>query len=265
MKRFDQFYYKENHPFFHTYLPIQLDGTCNGFQHLALLSDEVEVFEELNLTEASTQDDPRDLYSFILNKIKIQLNSKLNETRNKDDVNCIQRLLELDLDRSHIKMLIMTKPYNATWFTLTNYLVDSLIYRGYGVLEIKDGESILKTLNHGESTEIEKSSEIEKEELPQEYQEFTKYIADSSTSKVVKKKTSKGKSAKDSGEHTNSKASSFYSTSIESKHLVSRQDLAYFVNEFNRVLFIHYPNIKNLMDYLAAMADIMTNLNLPIV
>jgi DNA-directed RNA polymerase len=39
-KRFVEFMDNENVMEFHTYLPVQLDATCNGFQHLALLSNE---------------------------------------------------------------------------------------------------------------------------------------------------------------------------------------------------------------------------------
>lgn len=39
-KRFNDFFINENTTEFHTYLPIQLDATCNGFQHMALLSNE---------------------------------------------------------------------------------------------------------------------------------------------------------------------------------------------------------------------------------
>jgi hypothetical protein len=37
-KRYLEFYNNENAYEFHTYLPIQMDATCNGFQHLADLS-----------------------------------------------------------------------------------------------------------------------------------------------------------------------------------------------------------------------------------
>lgn len=260
MKRFHEFYYNENYSTFHTYLPIQLDGTCNGFQHLALLSDEVDVFEELNLTEGSIYDDPRDLYSFLLNKLKTQLNKRLLDTTDEDERNCIQRLLLLDLKRSHIKALIMTKPYNATLFTLTNYLVDSLVYRGYGVLETKDGEIKLNIFDNEKSIITDK----EDDDLPQEYLEFTKYITDIEDSNM-KNKSSIPKSGDGCIEHNKTKPKLFYSTSLDSKHLVSREDLTYFVKEFNKIIFIHYPNIKNLMDYLSNMADILLELNLPII
>lgn len=38
-KRFYDFYPNENTVEFKTYLPVQLDATCNGFQHMALLSN----------------------------------------------------------------------------------------------------------------------------------------------------------------------------------------------------------------------------------
>jgi DNA-directed RNA polymerase len=37
--------------YFETNLPIQLDATCNGYQHLALLSLDHDLAKELNLTK----------------------------------------------------------------------------------------------------------------------------------------------------------------------------------------------------------------------
>jgi DNA-directed RNA polymerase len=48
-KRFFNFYMDENQTEFKSYLPIQLDATCNGFQHMSLLSNEKQLFRELNL------------------------------------------------------------------------------------------------------------------------------------------------------------------------------------------------------------------------
>jgi len=53
MRRFENFLNNENIPQFKTYMPIQLDGTCKGFQHLAMLSNETKLFETLNLYRAS--------------------------------------------------------------------------------------------------------------------------------------------------------------------------------------------------------------------
>lgn len=44
-KRYVEFLNNENAYEFHTYLPVQLDATCNGFKHLALLSNEDTLFK----------------------------------------------------------------------------------------------------------------------------------------------------------------------------------------------------------------------------
>jgi DNA-directed RNA polymerase len=40
----------EGAEYFITNLPLQLDASCNGFQHLTLMIDEVSLSKELNLT-----------------------------------------------------------------------------------------------------------------------------------------------------------------------------------------------------------------------
>jgi hypothetical protein len=69
-KRFYEFYIDENQMTFSTYLPIQLDATCNGFQHMALLSNEESLFKELNL-QVSQKDGPKDFYNFLVQRKKI--------------------------------------------------------------------------------------------------------------------------------------------------------------------------------------------------
>ena len=67
-KRYMQFLDDENTFEFYTYLPIQMDATCNGFQHLALLSNEGLLFKELNLI-VDGKDTPNDFYSFLVHKL----------------------------------------------------------------------------------------------------------------------------------------------------------------------------------------------------
>lgn len=142
---------------FKTYLPVQLDGTCNGFQHLALLSNETRLLapkaltENLNLAKANKEDRPKDFYESVVNQLNIYIDnleveyedkvknlSENNISLTQDQMNNItvynekiescSRLLQLNLNRSNIKTAIMTIPYNATNTTLVNYILKSLEY-----------------------------------------------------------------------------------------------------------------------------------------
>lgn len=252
MKKFNDFYYLKLTSKFSTYLPIQLDATCNGFQHLALLSEEVELFEQLNLSlpegSGTVNEDPKDFYSFILNKLKIHLQYQLLITKDEEVKDRIKRLLSLNLTRSNIKPLVMTKPYNASIFSMINYLSNSLTYKGYGELIKVNGETHLKPAENTKSSE-----ETDNKEIPSEYLEFLKYAQPKSKDKKVL-----DKSVKDGNEQV-------YSSSPLSKDLVTRSDLFYFVNQFNKILYTNYPQVKKLTEYLDKIAKIFSDLNLPIV
>lgn len=169
MQRFDAFLNNENVDEFKTYLPIRLDGTCNGFQHLALLSNETALFEPLNLSNSAKNKDPEDLYSHILGNLNLYLekerqrisdvlvkatenNDNLeNETKNKnkDKYESCTRLLNLGLSRKEIKASIMNKPYNAKDRTLVQYIKDSLEFHQPENITVKDKKGEYKNISIG--------------------------------------------------------------------------------------------------------------------
>lgn len=252
MKRWDDFYNNQLIKTFRTYLPIKLDASCNGFQHLALLSDEVTIFEELNLSESEKGEDPKDFYSYILKTIKIHLQTKLINSSGEEKDRII-RLLQLSIKRSHIKPLIMTKPYNASNYTLTNYLAEKLVYRGYGELERSiNGEIIIKH----ETQEKTVSHSTDLSNLPDEYLDFYKYIKEDSAKK--QKKHAK----KDSTERSYEQ---IFSSDETSTDFVTRSDLLYYIDTYNSLLIQNYSNIKTLMEYLTGISDILSKNNLPVI
>ena len=125
-KRYDEFKNNENTYEFHTYLPIQLDATCNGFQHLALLSNEDTLFKELNLI--SDNDTPNDFYNFLIHKLinVFDINIEQGIMEDKNDCGSYERLRNFYIERSNIKKAIMTIPYNASSLSMRNYIKSNL-------------------------------------------------------------------------------------------------------------------------------------------
>lgn len=112
---------------FETFLPIQLDATCNGFQHLSLLSLDPSLGLELNLEQSSWDNPPKDFYSFILTSIIDYFKTELakNKKLDKETKESYIRLKDFNFKRSIIKKSIMTIPYNVSTFQLVNYIKEN--------------------------------------------------------------------------------------------------------------------------------------------
>jgi DNA-directed RNA polymerase len=126
-KRYISFINDENALEFHTYLPIQLDATCNGFQHMALLSNEKILFKELNLIVDNNNEVPKDFYNFLIHKLIVILESYINMgTLLDSNGGSYERLLKFGLTRSDIKKAIMTIPYNVSPLNMRKYIKSNL-------------------------------------------------------------------------------------------------------------------------------------------
>lgn len=55
--------------YFNTHLPIQLDATCNGYQHLSMLSRDNKLAVNLNLLRCKSTEIPKDFYSILSHRI----------------------------------------------------------------------------------------------------------------------------------------------------------------------------------------------------
>lgn len=93
---------------FISYLPIYLDATCNGLQHLAAILKDAPLGEMTNLTPSSLNDNPKDLYSSLIPSIK----KSIEDVVQLD--NSLKDLLLIPIDRKFIKRSIMTISYNVT-------------------------------------------------------------------------------------------------------------------------------------------------------
>jgi len=114
---------------FETYLPIQLDATCNGFQHLSLLSLDPQLASELNLNESSWKDKPKDFYSFLVAGLMDHFKKELdnNKDLSMEKQEGYQRLINFNLQRYIIKKSVMTIPYNVSSYQLIKYIKENFL------------------------------------------------------------------------------------------------------------------------------------------
>jgi DNA-dependent RNA polymerase-like protein len=101
-------------------LPIFLDATCSGIQHLAALMKDLDSASRVNLIEQNNDEPVADIYSDVVGPV--------NEALNKFGLENMQthsHFTRIKLTRKEIKPLVMTKPYNASIFGMTQQLANS--------------------------------------------------------------------------------------------------------------------------------------------
>eukprot|EP00437_Effrenium_voratum_P026582 CAMPEP_0181400584 /NCGR_PEP_ID=MMETSP1110-20121109/2189_1 /TAXON_ID=174948 /ORGANISM="Symbiodinium sp., Strain CCMP421" /LENGTH=1047 /DNA_ID=CAMNT_0023522685 /DNA_START=38 /DNA_END=3178 /DNA_ORIENTATION=- len=103
---------------FRSFLPVHMDGSCNGLQHYAGLGRDLEGGKAVNLYPA---DKPQDVYTVVLQVVKQKVHASAEATPDDDDEEeaakrqLAQRLIELDvLQRKVVKQTIMTICYGVT-------------------------------------------------------------------------------------------------------------------------------------------------------
>ncbi len=102
-----QGYYKNPGQFI-SRLPILLDGTCNGLQHLSAIANDINLAEKVNICSSSEIDIPKDVYCELINPIKESISEIIAKDSN------YYNLSKVNITRKLIKRGIMTISYGVT-------------------------------------------------------------------------------------------------------------------------------------------------------
>ena len=105
-----EFVKAEKNKDYKSYLPITVDGSCNGLQHFSAMLKDHKGGVAVNLCPS---DDPQDIYGIVTEVVKEKI---------KNDPEAI--LEEGDINRALIKRPVMTTPYGATLYGMRDQLYE---------------------------------------------------------------------------------------------------------------------------------------------
>lgn len=136
-KEFIKFMNNVNEFVFLTYLPIQLDATCNGYQHLALLTKETKLLSQLNLGISTHDDNPGDFYTYISDIWNVYIRSQLTslDPKNEKDlvkITSFNKIKDIKFGRDIYKTIIMRDSYSAGIPKMTESILSNKNMVEYG-------------------------------------------------------------------------------------------------------------------------------------
>lgn len=111
----------KGHVNFLTHLPVSMDGTCNGIQHLAALSRDRNAGNFVNLCPGEK---PSDVYGVVAEAARGSLQGHLG-----DHDQFAERWLQFGVDRSICKRPTMILPYGGTRNAVRQYIDDEIAER----------------------------------------------------------------------------------------------------------------------------------------
>jgi DNA-dependent RNA polymerase len=96
-----------NPPEFMSAFPVIVDCTCNGVQHLAAMMADIPIAKSVNLVPQNTI---QDIYSAVAEKVRAECK------------------LPYNIDRSMVKKVVMTVPYNVSLYSANDYFISHFKY-----------------------------------------------------------------------------------------------------------------------------------------
>jgi DNA-directed RNA polymerase len=163
-RRWIEYYHGDDDKPFLTHIPVQIDQGCSAYQHLCLLTNEEDLFKQLNINvpEEKQKDimnqKPNDFYSYILYLLKKKLDNEISNYTNSKLDNIV-RLKNFPFNRTHLKKAIMTIPYSAAHCSLKEYILKELWpIENTSLLTSEQLNMGLKTYTNNEGEKITKST-----------------------------------------------------------------------------------------------------------
>jgi DNA-directed RNA polymerase len=114
--------YRESPEAFQSRLPIAMDGTCNGFQHLSAILLDGQGGKATNLCP---DEKPNDIYRIVAEEVRSEVESAARGPDCKEQ-GLAKKWLEIGIDRDVVKPGTMTTPYGAGTSTKIEQLIEAI-------------------------------------------------------------------------------------------------------------------------------------------
>jgi DNA-directed RNA polymerase, mitochondrial len=111
--------YREEGPDFRSHLPVSMDGTCNGYQHLSAMGRDPIGGLATNLVPAG---EPQDIYQKVADRANRRI--ERDAENGGPDADAARQLLG-KIDRNDAKHATMTTPYGVTRGTIYKQLLET--------------------------------------------------------------------------------------------------------------------------------------------
>lgn len=243
-------------------LPVFLDATCSGIQHLATLLLDKELAKKVNLTPQTNSDNVQDIYS----EIMVDINKAINNfgVLNPD----FSSLADVKLTRDILKVSIMTKVYNVTTHGIAVQLEnklqtiyvdsDSLSSLGGGTnikFSSSDNVIINNILKHTWRTNLNGETEkIFNFENHEDTEDITKYYDEER--KIKKRKNNVQKADK--------KLKLFIAPGLFKPVYLNSKEVFKIAEIIYNQIFELFPSLKSIYDYFMNISKLMIKLEIPL-
>jgi DNA-directed RNA polymerase len=118
--------YREQGPGFVSHLPVSMDGSCNGYQHLSAMGRDPLGGRATNLIPAEPGAAPEDIYQWVADLAGRKI--EIDAVRPGPNQEAARQLLG-KIDRDMVKPATMTTPYGVTWRRIYKELLDNKTIR----------------------------------------------------------------------------------------------------------------------------------------